>query len=306
MLSKVLRGIAVADAIGNPLEFYSIVTREDVTESSKKKVLRVSDDTQMTLFCAEALISAGDDISLAEPNLRAAYLRWFSTQHRKPQQVESPHGLTQFESLYSVEAPGRTCMASCRSLTIGQAVVNDSKGNGTVMRCAPIALWAHKHQISRPESYIIAARDACITHKHPYAAQSSVLLVAIYHNLFEGMDFPEAVTSAVAYLQGAGYLSLSVANLCLDALDPVLFDHIKLTRGGWVAEEALAIAIGAVARSNTYFEAIQEAIAIAGDSDTTGGIAGGLASAAGMPPPESLTAKLNVLDAITYVENNFK
>lgn len=303
MLSKILRGIAVADAIGNPLEFLREVSKDDFKSSMLLKELRVSDDTQMTLFCAESLSRAGDDLTRVASELEDGYRRWYKTQGRA---IPCTDGLLRFGSLYRVEAPGKTCMGSLYTLTSGRKPTNYSKGNGTVMRCAPIAVWAKKYDLPREVAFAVAGEDAKITHLHPYAAQSSMLLTAIYLNLFEGKAFIPSVAEATLELERGGLIDPEVSDLCLYALNATFFDRIKETRGGWIAEEALAIAVGAVARSKDYIEAITDAITIGGDSDTTGGIAGGLAVAAGMHAPDSLVSKVNVMDAIAYADEHFQ
>jgi ADP-ribosylglycohydrolase len=87
--------------------------------------------------------------------------------------------------------------------------------------------------------------------------------------------------------------------MLLSALsDPVARSRQREELGGWVAEEALALAVGAVAGATDYMDAIRAANYIGGDSDTVAGIAGGLAAGTGMLPPPHLCAKINLRDAI--------
>jgi ADP-ribosylglycohydrolase len=295
MIRDILYGIAVGDAVGNPLEFMSRVTHDDFRASAEKEHLRVSDDTQMTLFCHESLQAIGNQPQRAENALQDGYLRWFKTQTGKRELAST--GLFQFESMYSVEAPGRTCIDSLRALAAGRKVENDSKGNGTVMRCAPIAFWAHQHGLDYAVAYEVASKDALLTHKHPMASLSSVLLTGIHLRMMDGMAFQDAVEGA---LSDPGIpLIPSVERMLLSALsDPAARSRQREELGGWVAEEALALAVGAVAGASEYMDAIRAASCIGGDSDTVAGIAGGFAAATGMLPPAHLCAKINVRDAI--------
>lgn len=294
-LLDLLYGIAVGDAVGNPLEFKQIVTKEDAENSYRSEVLRISDDTQMTLFCAEAL---SEDMSsdLVIRRLSSAYLRWLGTQNKI-----TGSGLSAFTSLHHVEAPGYTCMSSLNSIRSGKPVLNDSKGNGTVMRCAPIALWGNHIRLPRSEILRVAKMDAQLTHKHAYAAQSSVLLTETYLNLIGGDDLSGAVIAAGNSLLCQGMLNEYVFSLVIGCLDGSVFEKSKISLGGWVAEEALALAVGAVANSENYLEAIFSAVSIEGDSDTVGAIAGGIAVASGMPVPEEVKARINARDAIEYM-----
>lgn len=299
MIRDILYGIAVGDAVGNPLEFMSRVTHDDFRVSAEKEHLSVSDDTQMTLFCHESLQAIGNKPQLAEKALQDGYLRWLKTQTGKRKLGST--GLLQFASMYSVEAPGKTCIDSLRTLAAGRKVVNDSKGNGTVMRCAPIAFWAHQHHgLDYSVAYEVASKDALLTHKHPMASLSSVLLTGIYLRMIDGMAFQNAVEGALS--DPSIPLTPSVEGMLLSALsDPAARSRQREELGGWVAEEALALAVGAVAGASDYMDAIRAANCIGGDSDTVAGIAGGLAAAAGMLPPAHLCAKINVRDTIESV-----
>jgi ADP-ribosylglycohydrolase len=229
-LSAVLAGVAVGDALGNRLEFLRAPSDADFQKQLGLPLV-VSDDTQMTLFSLEAMRQGW--------SFTDAYLRWLSTQG---EEVGAGDGLLAFPEMYDVQAPGRTCMSACRSLLLGKPVANDSKGNGTVMRCAHIAYEVRRQRGGLVQAISLAREDAETTHKHPYAAQSSQLLTAIHWSLIAGQSFAEAVASAIDCAPG----DANVADLCRAALTPDRFAEMRHDLGGWVAEEALALAIGAV------------------------------------------------------------
>ena len=54
-------------------------------------------------------------------------------------------------------------------------------------------------------------------------------------------------------------------------------ERVESLGGGWVAEEALAIALYAVLATDSFAEAVVLAVNHGGDSDSTGAIAGNLA-----------------------------
>jgi ADP-ribosylglycohydrolase len=222
-----------------------------------------------------------------------SYLRWFSTQGT----VETGEGLLGFREMYDVQAPGMTCMSACRSLLLGEPVANDSKGNGTVMRCAHIAYEIMAAGGTLTQATALAREDAETTHQHPYAADSSALLVAIHWSLISGLPIADAVASAI----GAVDVHPEIAAICQSTLNRDRYLQMRHELGGWVAEEALALAIGAVAHNPSFLDVIRPAVTIAGDSDTVGAIAGGLAAAQGFIPPPHLVRKLNVSKPIQYV-----
>ncbi len=283
-LSAVVAGVALGDALGNRLEFLRGPSDDDFRKQLGLPLI-VSDDTQMMLFSLEGMRQGR---SFAD-----AYLRWFSTQGP----VEAGEGLLAFPEMYDIQAPGMTCMSACRSLLLGKPVANDSKGNGTVMRCAHIAYEVSAKGGALGRAIGLAREDASTTHKHPYAADSSALLVAIHWSLIAGLPIADAVALAL----GAVEIHPEIAAMCQSALNPDRYRQMRYELGGWVAEEALALAIGGVAHNQSFLDVIRSAVTIAGDSDTVGAIAGGIAAAQGFMPPPHLVQKLNVSKPIEYV-----
>ena len=280
----VVLGVALGDALGNRLEFLQAPTDEDFQRQLGLPLI-VSDDTQMMLFSLEAVRQGK---SFAD-----GYLRWFSTQ-----EVSGiGNGLLSFPEMYDVQSPGSTCISACKSLLAGRRVSNDSKGNGTVMRCAHIAYEAKAAGRTLVQAIALATEDAETTHKHPYAALSSSLLVAIYWELINGKCIADALATAI----GSVNAPPEIAEICLSALKPDRYRRMREEFGGWVAEEALALAVGAVAHNRSFLDVIRTAVTISGDSDTVGAIAGGLAAGCGMCPPIHLARKINVWNAIQYV-----
>ncbi len=305
-MNNIFAGIAVGDAIGVPLEFNRNITEAQYCQSRDAKVLTISDDTQMTLFCAEAMSKVGVNVGSAKKCLTKGYTDWFLTQ-MDDTNCTGKTGLLQFDSLYRRVAPGITCMTSLFELIHGVPVKNDSKGCGTVMRCAPIAAWALKNNIAPELAYKIAKIDAELTHKHPYTGQCSAVLVGIYLNIAADPDFDlyQAVMLAISYVGEVIHVDESISTLLLSVFSEETHRANRKMLGGWVAEEALALAIGAVAHNQDYLTVIKDAVMIDGDSDSVGSIAGGLAVAMGMIVPESYLERLDALDAIAFASSWF-
>jgi len=299
-IRDLLYGVAVGDAVGNPLEFKSTVTQDDAIESMNSDRLNPSDDTQMSLFLAEALSSWGGGNHDLAPTLERAYVRWLRTQNEEYHKG-SDGGLLRFKSLYAVEAPGRTCMNSAEAIHSGIPVVNDSKGNGTVMRCAPIALYGHRRRLLEAEMLHIATVDALVTHKHPYAAISSGFQVLLLDMLLHGLTLPNALREAGCAISCMVERSHPVVGLAQEATDIKRYYQMRDAFGGWVAEEALALAIGSVMHSYSYEEAIVNAVTISGDSDTVAAIAGAIAVCSGKVPLQSLQKKVTLSKPIDYI-----
>lgn len=146
-----LVGGAVGDALGYAVEFDSLhdirnkYGKKGITGYEHNGVAMFSDDTQMSLFTAEGLLSAvqngkasGKDIL---PYITSAYEHWYYTQCRPPLNM-SKSWLTTIKALWARRAPGMTCMSALQSISMPDSapVVNNSKGCGGVMRVAPIGI----------------------------------------------------------------------------------------------------------------------------------------------------------------------
>jgi len=108
-LHNFLVSVAVADALGSDIEFNPNPTKRTwLAEVNGTHPLHITDDTQMSLSTAEALLRRYKGNALQE-----AYLNWSRTQvARAPQ--PSNYTLMQEALLYRQEAPGNTCMESLR------------------------------------------------------------------------------------------------------------------------------------------------------------------------------------------------
>ncbi|SFM43712.1 ADP-ribosylglycohydrolase family protein [Nitrosomonas communis] len=289
-IRNLLCGVAVGDAIGYPLEFNSNPNADDFAESVSAKVLQASDDTQMSLFLAEAI--AKHDTKF-KPDL--PYMRWYVTQTKPIPHTAAFEGLLAFDCMYEVRAPGKTCMSACGALSNGTKVQNDSKGNGTVMRIAP---WALKAVLDTERDYAhymqYVVNDSFCTHKNMEATESAKALFMIQYFALHKVPLRNAIELAMREVD-----PISRAFHLLSFVD----HEEDFEKGGWVAEEAVYIAVRAVLKAKDYLDAIYNATVIEGDSDTCAAIAGALAVCYGMKPPEELIAKLDILPAIEYVSD---
>lgn len=182
-----LLGGAIGDALGAPVEFMSLAEIE--AEYGKEGVIRYvefddghgefTDDTQMTLFTAEALLRAFHRANLkgtggALTSIgHMSYLRWFLTQGepatpagiRYSDDIETGWMIKQ-KLLHRRRAPGNTCLSALRSGIMGTIAdpINNSKGCGTIMRMAPVGLMFPG---DRDSAFGNGSELAAITHGHP-------------------------------------------------------------------------------------------------------------------------------------------
>lgn len=331
-----LVGGAIGDALGYAVEFSSLHEIQkkygdngiSEYELGGDGVAEFSDDTQMSLFTAEGLLTAMAEGKIFEkeilPYIITAYEHWYYTQSRPPLAM-SKSWLTNIRALWNQRAPGMTCMSALHSISMPNSapVVNDSKGCGGVMRVAPIGIFsgAHPGTINLEHAGYLAGYAADVTHKHPLSTYSSMALAMIVAECmaFDKIDrnkFRFIVIDRVFKLLGMYFKKdeqlYTLFNLCLKAMALAEFtksdkESIRELGQGWVAEETLAIALFSVMR---YIDDFEKCICCSvnhdGDSDSTGAVAGNIIGAIlgyGMIPEKFLT-KLELHDLLKSVADD--
>ncbi|EKY1943134.1 ADP-ribosylglycohydrolase family protein [Cronobacter turicensis] len=300
-----LLGGAVGDALGAPVEFLSraeITARygaQGITDYERAwgGAGKITDDTQMTLFTAEGLLRAWMRAAMRGigPSFTSvtahAYLRWLLTQgernrHGLLDTTELSGWLIRHKALFHARAPGNTCLMALREMrACGEPARNNSKGCGGVMRVAPVGLLYVRY----PGGDVLkAAFDtgcqlAALTHGHPTGVLTGGVLAALVLQLVQGASLHAALARSLDLLKIApdrDETERALEHARLLAASPLApQEAIQKLGEGWVAEEALAIALYCALRARSFAEGVLMAVNHDGDSDSTGAIAGHLLGA---------------------------
>jgi len=312
-----LLGGAAGDALGYAVEFVPVqaillahgplgITAYE-TDSWTGKAM-ISDDTQMTLFTANGILSAETCGPVCGERtaeyITKAYLDWLRTQEtediRQLRGEERVSWLMDVSELYRRRAPGGTCLTSLWDIrdegaergSVAQHI-NESKGCGGVMRAAPMGLrcppdgkYGSIEDMDR-----MGAELAAITHGHSLGYMPAAVLTHIVNRLvypqaemtlkeivLEARDTVARIFAEDEYIEELTQLiDLAVKLVENDDSD---LNNIDLLGGGWVGEEALAIAIYCSLRYQEDFSGgLIAAVNHDGDSDSTGAIAGNILGA---------------------------
>jgi ADP-ribosylglycohydrolase/protein-tyrosine phosphatase len=291
-----LLGGAIGDALGAPVEFLRWAEiRERYGASGIRAfdtaygvVGAITDDTQMSLFTAEALIharAASEGADAVAPHARRAYARWYRTQRHTSAPDDASALLLDDPRLFATRAPGTTCLSAFAAGVVLDADLyprNDSKGCGTVMRVAPAGLC-----YAGADAFVAGALVSRVTHGHPVGWLAGGACAMLISAMARGAPLRVAVAATITHLEGmaehrdaarlvAQHLDagFDTGTRVGDALTPEVIESLG---GGWVAEEALAIAVACAAAHPQNFEAaVCAAVNHSGDSDSTGAIAGHL------------------------------
>lgn len=330
-----LIGGAVGDALGYAVEFqnesaiFAQYGKPGITEYQLHDGLAwISDDTQMTLFTANALLFGKTRRAVRGEQhpypdyIANSYREWHKTQYslfRRTNRKYVFSWLMQVPGLYASRAPGMTCTSAIREGCCGtmECPPNNSKGCGGVMRVAPIGLYAPSLEMSALEVDRLGAEAAALTHGHEMGYIPAAMLVHIVQMLAHNDNvtpkqavkdsmgamwllFPQAETLPQFLMLMEKAVTLSESSM--DDLDA-----IHALGAGWVGDEALAIAVYcALKYPNDFDKAMIAAVNHSGDSDSTGAIAGNILGAylglSGIP--QKYLRNLELVDVLTEIADD--
>lgn len=296
-----LLGGASGDALGAPVEFMRLdAIRSRFGEPGIRDFVpayglvgAITDDTQMTLFTAEAMIrsfmrSKDRGICSVEAVTGYAYHRWLVTQRERSHCDDFirdwPGWLFGHKELHKRRAPGNTCLSSLRDAQTAAAfATNDSKGCGAVMRMAPVGLAGWRFGWDPAYIMELGANAGHLTHGHPTGCLAAGAFAVMIHALLNGATVLDAANTALTCLarhEGHEETTQALAGACALARNGTSPDDaIRQMGEGWVAEEALAIGAYCALVSRSLEDGVILAVNIDGDSDSTGSIAGNLLGA---------------------------
>lgn len=290
-----LLGGALGDALGAPLEFMRLA---DIRQSFGPDGLchlapaygrpgAITDDTQMALFTAEGLVQAWDrgsarGICDVVGTVHGAYLRWLKTQGETSTHPTfdpaATDGLAGLADLNARRAPGGTCLSALKAATAGSRCdpLNDSRGCGGLMRIAPVGL-------AFAEAFDLGCDIAALTHGAPGGYLAAGCFAQIIADVCRGADLGAALAHArdllVAELHHGRTLSAIEDAVALAAAGEPSAARLETLGEGWVAEEALAIAIYCALVAQDWVDGVVLAANHSGDSDSTASLTGNLLGA---------------------------
>jgi ADP-ribosylglycohydrolase len=300
-------GHAIGDALGAPVEFMSAAEIrlrfgqfgvDDMQPWGGHPKGTYTDDTQMMRATAVGMLRAFNCEVINKRHCDATefvydrYLEWRTTQ--------------EFES--ERRGPGDTCLTALASGRMGTVddPINDSKGAGGIMRVAPAAL------AYLPDRAFEGGADfAAVTHGHPSGWLAAGFYADVLSRVVRGRDLQDAVRESrellIAYEDFDETLESVDRAVELFIADETIDEGIEVLGEGWVAEEALGIALFcALNFPEDFAEGVLASVNHGGDSDTTGALTGALLGATlGVESiPGSWTRRVEDSQALTMLADD--
>lgn len=278
-------GLAVGDALGYPAEFRSRaqlleeIGPDGITDFVALGDWRFSrpefvgtehppgtftDDTQMTVALAEALLAAEPcDLDTLMQAVAERFVEWSQSEKNN-------------------RAPGNACMRGCRELASGvdwrSAGDPNSKGCGSAMRVAPIGLlYDDLDQVAE-----VARASSLLTHGHPAALEAAAAAALLVALALQGRSpeemFAEVDRRCSHRSDDFREVWQRVPHVVSQSPEAVLVNGVL--GESWVGDEAVASAMYCFWRSpDDYERTVLAAVNTDGDSDSIATIAGSISAA---------------------------
>jgi len=260
-----LLGLACGDALGGPVEFLKrdvIAARfpAGVTEFIGGGWLdldpgEVTDDTQQTLILAESLTAIGLDLD----RFAAGLIAWFRSN---PKDIGNTTRIA-LDALASGAAP-----LDAGAKALAARGERGAAANGAVMRCAPVALRFRRE----PHRLIRASLDSArVTHAEARASWGTVAVNQAIVHLLNGGATGDAPAAAV--------VGIPNDEVCEAVLDARGRQRNEVLAGGFVLE-TIGASFWSLLNASSARDAVEMAVALGDDADSTGAVTGALAGAA--------------------------
>jgi len=251
-------GSAVGDALGMPLEFKRANPPDQYVREMQNGRLPAgsfTDDTEMALALCDSLLQ---NRYVDASDLANRFLAWIKTG---PPDV----GIQTRRILNRIAAGLPWELASDKDLT----VYPNASGNGSVMRCWPVALaWLDDSVQLRD----VSRKQSRVTHPHADCLAACVLVNTMISSLVHGASLEESLEVG---LDNAGP-------------DEQFVEMIRSAPGrhpeelhntGWV-RHTIESAIWGLLTTGSFEDALIKVINLGEDADTAGAVVGALAGAA--------------------------
>ena len=246
-----LYGLAIGDALGAATEFmtpeqieqkYGFLT--EMTARAPWKKGETTDDTAMTMALARGLLDDPDD---PIPNIGERFLQWNDTEPKDVGNI--------IQSVFKAFRGDWLAASEEAHKMLG----GKSAGNGSLMRCLPIALAYNDVETISWFSRL----QSKMTHFDDEAAKACIIYNQIAFQLLQGEALKPAILSVI---EGTAYESAAEAR---PAGKP---DGYVVNTLEWV--------LWILLNRDSYADVVQTAANLGYDSDTVAAIAGGLAGLA--------------------------
>jgi ADP-ribosylglycohydrolase len=273
LIKDALFGLAVGDALGVPVEFRSraAIRQDPVTDMIGYGTYHLppgtwSDDSSLA-FCLAEVLTQGYDLDAIGQN----FVKWLYHNYWTPYNVVFDVGISTKDAIRNISQGIRPELAGGTS--------EFDNGNGSLMRILPLIFYIKDKPID--ERFQITKEVSSITHRHIRSVIGCFYYLEFARGLLNQEDkfkiYQKLQTDIPTYLN---YLSVDPDEIAW--YNRLLMGNIhelpdeEINGSGYVVH-ALEASIWCLLTTNSYREAVLQAVNLGEDTDTTAAITGGLA-----------------------------
>ncbi len=272
-IKSVLFGVAVADALGVPVEFKSrdTILKKPVTDMIGYGTYNLppgtwSDDSSLTFCLAEAL-TQDFDLNTIGHN----FVKWYHENYWTP-----------YGNVFDIGIATRAAIlliAKGEKPELAGGFDENENGNGSLMRILPLVFYLLNKPIN--ERFDIIKKVSSITHGHIRSVIACFYYIEFAKQLLAQKDkfeiYENLKTEITNYL-----MNQSINPNEIKLFDRLLKQNIyeqtveNIFSGGYVLH-TLEASIWCLLTTDNYKDAVLKAVNLGEDTDTTGAVTGGLA-----------------------------
>lgn len=261
-----LAGIAIGDALGNWFESTGSGDARPIhggtmgMEPFLLEPCKTSDDTAQTIALAESIIACN---SFVPADFANRLVDWYE---------QRPDGIGDHTArVLALVSRGEDWEKAALDTQVARP---NSAGNGSLMRCAPIALFDH----AAPEELVEESRlSSRVTHPHSLCQWSCAFTNLVIAELLGGATPDRSVTDALAFCARRDDVNQKVIERVRLASVHGTVRNLRPT--GYVLD-TLECSVWCLLHTDDFESALTRAVSLGGDSDTIGAVTGALAGAA--------------------------
>jgi ADP-ribosyl-[dinitrogen reductase] hydrolase len=256
-----LLGLACGDAIGTTVEFSPRGSFKPVTDMTgggpfNLKAGQWTDDTSMALCLAESLLTKGEFDPLDQ---MGRYLNWWQWGYLSATGSCFDIGMTVRDALARFERTGEAYSGSPDPM---------AAGNGSLMRLAPVVLFAHPDlgMIHR-----LAADSSRTTHGAAEAIECCQLFAELISGAIAGKPKNDLLRDLTFVPQEAKVMAIAGAKFIVKAESDI--------KGSGYSVASLEASLWCFFNTDSFEDAVLRAANLGDDADTTAAITGQIAGA---------------------------
>ncbi len=263
-------GLLIGDAIGVPYEFKKPHEIKDIDINPKHIKNKTypdihygtwSDDGAQSLILLSTLL---DNDTFDTVDFFDRLVNWLDMGYMSVDNHTFDVGIQTYLSISAYK--------KSRKVEINSSPNEDQNGNGSLMRCLPLALW---HKGSNKELIDLAHKQSLITHPHLRSQVCCALYCLVARYLLLGCNPGIAIDKSKDELMNI-YEKYHYFDALHELKENILsYDLVKCHGGSYVVDSLMS-SLSCI-NEVSYSDTIKKAILFGNDTDTTACIAGGLA-----------------------------